>query len=156
MDGFLLVVRCCCDDIPVGLFSTLVEAEQAAGSMTRSVLASTAKAAGFPDDAVPLDCSPVQVVEFRGGEPVGSVSIGIVATDAHSSAAEERAEVSRLTPSVSRTLQAVRSDTPFETLLLAFADAVQFDSAEIGEDASDWASDVRKLVHRCRAHRSAE
>lgn len=147
MDGFLMVVRCCVDDVPVGLFETLDELQVAANGMTRKTLAEIAKAAGFPPDAVPIEGAAVQAIEFRFGRPVGSREVGIVALDDPSAA---DADVSRIRPAVDRFLAGIQSQAPVETLLLAVADSVQDSSARVGEDASDTADDVRRLVSNWR------
>jgi len=147
MDGFLMVVRCCVDDVPVGLFGTIEELKAAAKGMTRKTLAEIAEAAGFPSDAVPIEGTPVQAVEFRSGRPVGGREVGIVALDDPSAA---DADVSRIRPAVDRFLAGIQSAAPVETLLLAVADSVQDSSAEVGEDATETAGDVRRLVARWR------
>jgi hypothetical protein len=71
MDGFLVIVRCSVDDVPVRLFSTLSEAVTAASGLTLRQVEASANAAGFLTSYVePIDDGSVQIVEFRSGSPV--------------------------------------------------------------------------------------
>ena len=148
MNGYLLVVRCWQDDIPCGLFETLDDLKIAANGMTKKMLAENATAAGFPNDAVPVDDSPVQAIRFIDGKPVDGIQVGMVAADPVDT------DVALLRPAVDRFLADIRSNAPVETLLLVLADAVHDFSANVGEDASDTAADIRSLVYRWRARSS--
>jgi hypothetical protein len=145
MKCFLVIARCLQDDIPLGVFDTLEHAKKAASVMTRTDLESLAKAGGFPGDAKPIKEGPIQIVEFNDGRPVGYWHFGYFS---ESRGAET--EALRVAPQLRRILDSIDCDAKVESLLLAAADAVQDSSAEVGEDGSEAADDIRRLVVKWR------
>ena len=143
MRCFLVMARCCVDDIPLGVFDTLEHAKRAASVMRRTDIELLAKAAGFPGDAKPIEDGPIHIVEFHDGRAVGHCQFGYFS---EGQVASIEGEALRVTPAVRRILESIDSDASVQSLLLAVADAVQDSSAEVGEDGSAAADDIRRVV----------
>jgi len=151
MDGFLLVIRCEVDDVPVGLFESRQDAITYARSITRSQFSKIAVTAGFPEDAVPIAESAIQVVQFKSHEPVASEQCGHRFPKPLS-----RQIADTVKPLIGMAIDKIDCDDKPAALLLAVADAVQDASAEVGEDASDEAADIRRLVESWQLRRAAQ
>lgn len=76
MDGFLVVVRCYCDDVPVALFHSRDEAVAFVSRLTMHKFVELASLADFPTDAKPLDDAPPTIVRFKCGRPVSGEEYG--------------------------------------------------------------------------------
>jgi hypothetical protein len=144
MKCFLVMARCCRDDIPLGVFDTIEHAEKAASVMKRTDIDLLAKSGGFPEDAIPIEDAPIHIVEFNDfGRPVGFKQFGHFT---ESRGGEVYSEALRVTQHVRKILDSIDSESQVQSLLLAAANAVQDSSAEVGEDGSDTADDIRRLV----------
>ncbi|MCE2727162.1 MAG: hypothetical protein LW698_10340 [Planctomycetaceae bacterium] len=148
MDGFLLVIRCEVDDVPVGLFESKQDAISFAKSITRTQFSKIAGTAGFPEDAAPIGETPIHVVQFKSHKPIASQQF----EDAFPKPLS-RQIADTVKPLIDMAIGKIDCDDKATALLLAVADAVQDSSAEVGEGASDEADDIRRLVESWRRRR---
>ena len=141
MDGFLLVIRCEVDDVPVGLFASQKHAISFARNLTRTQFSKITGSAGFPEDAVPVGDSPIHVVQFKSGKAIGWEQFG----DAFPKPLSRQVE-DTVKPLIGMAICKIDCEDKPAALLLATADVLEDISGQVGDDAREKAMAIRELV----------